>query len=260
MFPWESSLTGIETSPAGDGTHGACSAPGAPPPPPLRWFDAELPAATDPSGPVRSSAEIPRVSTGNAFGDCEQHINSDISFATRQMWQLSHDEAWLADTGYPLAEGIAEFWASKATKGADGLYHILKVMGPDEFHQLVDDNAYTNAAAATALRFAADAAAALGKTPPNAALWREIADRMFIAFDAAKDYHPEYMAYYPKAGKATGVYAPPEVVKQGDTILMGFPLGWNMTASSRRNDLIVYNNVTTATGPAMVRSTRCAVC
>ena len=32
---------------------------------------------------------------------------------------------------------------------------------------------------------------------------------------------------------------------------MGFPLGVNMSASTRRNDLTMYNNVTTATGPAM---------
>jgi trehalose/maltose hydrolase-like predicted phosphorylase len=264
MFPWESSLTGIETSPAGDGTHGACSAANAPPPPPPpsdtsgQWFDAELGrpqhdsdkhAAAAEGKLGRKSVEVPRVSSGNAYGDCEQHINADISFATRQMWQLSHDKTWLADTGYPLAEGIAEFWASKAIKQPDNLYHILKTMGPDEFHQLTDDNAYTNSAAAIALEFAAAAAETLGQTPPKE--WREIASKMFVPYDAAKDYHPEYEHYYPNEGPPTGAYAPPEVVKQGDTILMGFPLGVNMSASTRRNDLNMYNNVTTATGPAM---------
>ena len=48
---------------------------------------------------------------GNVFGDCEEHINADISIAARQMWLLSHDKEWLKDTGYPLARGIARFWA-----------------------------------------------------------------------------------------------------------------------------------------------------
>ena len=47
----------------------------------------------------------------NVFGDCEEHINADISIAARQMWLLSHDKEWLKDTGYPLARGIARFWA-----------------------------------------------------------------------------------------------------------------------------------------------------
>jgi trehalose/maltose hydrolase-like predicted phosphorylase len=133
MFPWESALTGIETSPAGDGTHGACSAPGAPPPP-APWFGAALPgsgnsdnsSAPGTDNALRGGLKVarPRVSTTNAYGDCEQHINADIAFATRQMWQLTHDQAWLVETGYPLAQGIAEFWASKVVKQADGLPYL----------------------------------------------------------------------------------------------------------------------------------------
>ena len=33
MYPWESSLTGVETSPAGDGSHGKCSKGALPFPP-----------------------------------------------------------------------------------------------------------------------------------------------------------------------------------------------------------------------------------
>ncbi len=264
MFPWESALTGIETSPAGDGTHGACSAPGTPPPPPL-WFEAALRSAgnsdSSSSGDStdtstldtlrgRGKGALPRVSTTNAYGDCEQHINADISLATRQMWQLTHDKEWLLETGYPLAQGIAEFWASKAVRQADGHYHILKVMGPDEYHQLTDDNAYTNSAAATALEFAAAAAGTLGLKPPEE--WREISRNMFIPYNETVDFHPEYMSYYGKGNNMpTGPYAAPEVVKQADTILIGFPLGVNMSSSTRRNDLNIYNRTTTASGPAM---------
>jgi trehalose/maltose hydrolase-like predicted phosphorylase len=171
--------------------------------------------------PAKPPVRRVRVSTGNAYGDCEEHINADISFAARQMWQLSHDKSWLADTGYPLAAGIARFWASKATNSStDGMYHIFKVMGPDEFHGLTDDNAYTNAAAATALRFAADAADVLSIAPAEKGHWLEIAEKMFIPYDAALDYHPEYMNFFgPKSpASGSGVYAPPVVVKQVRTL------------------------------------------
>jgi trehalose/maltose hydrolase-like predicted phosphorylase len=128
------------------------------------------------------------------------------------------------------------------------------VMGPDEFHSLTDDNAYTNAAAATALKFAADAAEVLGETPPGLAQWRVVSSQMFIPFDAEGQFHPEYMALYQGHGQssnATGPYAPPTIVKQADAILMGYPLGWNMTDNVRKNDLDVYNKYTTGNGPAM---------
>ena len=38
----------------------------------------------------------------------------------------------------------ARFWASRAAREDDGRYHIRGVIGPDEYHERVDDNAYTN--------------------------------------------------------------------------------------------------------------------
>ena len=43
---------------------------------------------------------------------------------------------------------LARFWASRAKPGADGRWHVRGVIGPDEYHEDVDDNAYTNQLAA----------------------------------------------------------------------------------------------------------------
>src|SRR4029077_20398750 len=38
----------------------------------------------------------------------------------------------------------ARFWASRAVAEADGRRHIRHVIGPDEYHEDVDDSAFTN--------------------------------------------------------------------------------------------------------------------
>ena len=38
----------------------------------------------------------------------------------------------------------ARFWASRAVPDADGRRHIRHVIGPDEYHEDVDDNALPN--------------------------------------------------------------------------------------------------------------------
>ena len=42
----------------------------------------------------------------------------------------------------------SRFWASRVELESDGRYHIRGVIGPDEYHEGVDDNAYTNVMAA----------------------------------------------------------------------------------------------------------------
>lgn len=215
---------------------------------------------------------------GNAYGDCENHINGDIVFAVRQYWLMTGDADWLEQTAWPLVSGIANFWASKAKpqpkakakarlnasgsgSGSGIEYVIHNVMPPDEYHQRVNNSAYTNTVASIALLFAADVAAILQRTERteglvdqqskdntnnknnknnNATFWREVGSQMFVPYDAAVDYHPEYDGY------AQGT-----TIKQGDVILMGFPLEAKMAPATRANDLQQYAAVTSNGGPAM---------
>jgi Trehalose and maltose hydrolases (possible phosphorylases) len=53
------------------------------------------------------------------------------------------DTSILKDGGYCLIQQCCLFYQSYATI-EDGRLHFLHVIGPDEYHELVDDNAYTN--------------------------------------------------------------------------------------------------------------------
>ena len=53
----------------------------------------------------------------------------------------------------------ARFWASRAARDDEGSYHIRVVVGPDEYHEGVDDNAYTNVLARWNIKRALEALA-----------------------------------------------------------------------------------------------------
>jgi trehalose/maltose hydrolase-like predicted phosphorylase len=59
---------------------------------------------------------------------------------------------------------------------ADGFAHIRAVIGPDEYHETIDDNAYTNVMARWNLNRAADAVAILKREQPTG--WKQISVRL----------------------------------------------------------------------------------
>jgi trehalose/maltose hydrolase-like predicted phosphorylase len=65
-------------------------------------------------------------------------------YAVWQYWRATGDDAFLLEAGAEMILETARFWASRATLEADGRRHICGVIGPDEYHEHIDDNAYTN--------------------------------------------------------------------------------------------------------------------
>jgi len=174
----------------------------------------------------------------------EQHITGDIGMAVQQYWRVNKDVSWLKSVGFPLISSIADFWASRVIwNSTRSSYGIDGVVGPDEYATGVkgsgiNDNAYTNAIAANCLLFATEAALQAGKTPPPQ--WKDIASKMYYPFDNIRQYHPEYEDY------TRG-----QIVKQADTIMLGYPLMLPMSPAVRKNDLEYYQTVTDPNGPAM---------
>uniref|UniRef100_A0A1A9V831 Protein-glucosylgalactosylhydroxylysine glucosidase n=1 Tax=Glossina austeni TaxID=7395 RepID=A0A1A9V831_GLOAU len=172
------------------------------------------------------------------------HISADIVLALQHFYAVTHDESWLCGTGWILASEIAEFLISRVTwNTTTDLYHVENVMGPDEDHNHVNDNAYTNVAFKKALEFASFVSSLCWNQTEQSKAWLNVAQKMFLPYNESKDYHLEY------AGYETG-----ERIKQADAILLGFPLQLDMANTTRYNDLMIYENVTRASGPAMTWS------
>ena len=63
---------------------------------------------------------------------------------------------------------IARFLASRAARGSrTGLYGFFGVMGPDEFHMMVDNNAYTNYMGKRTLAYTVEVLRRMQKTRPE---------------------------------------------------------------------------------------------
>lgn len=118
-------------------------------------------------------------------GEQEQHISADVAYAVAASARVTGDRAISRTFGRDILIETARFWASRVEKGRDGLFHIRRVIGPDEYHETIDDNAFTNWMARFNLRRGALAAASLGEAAlaEEARAFREIADAMYLGLD-----------------------------------------------------------------------------
>lgn len=85
-----------------------------------------------------SGKEIP-IFTGTQ----QVHVTADIAYAVWRYWESTRDEDFLAGPGAEILFETARFWASRVTRG-ERHHHIRGVVGPDEYHHAVNDNAFTN--------------------------------------------------------------------------------------------------------------------
>jgi trehalose/maltose hydrolase-like predicted phosphorylase len=100
----------------------------------------------------------------------QHHVGSAIAYNVWQYCEASGDTEFLHTKGAEMLLQISRFWGDSATwDGALGRHRILRVMGPDEYHDAypgaarpgLDDNAYTNVTAAWVLSRTLELLAAL---------------------------------------------------------------------------------------------------
>ena len=141
----------------------------------------------------------------------EQHISADVAFGVWRYWQATGDERFLLEAGAEILLETARFWASRVEREEDGRYHIRGVMGPDEYHESIDDDAYTNGMARFNLEIGAETAALLAARwperlqelagrlrlgPHEAAAWARIARELYSGFDADTGLFEQFQGYF----------------------------------------------------------------
>jgi len=110
MYPWESAwLDDGEVTPA--------------------WGEADI-----------VTGEAQKIWTGLI----EIHISSDIAYAVWQYYKATGDVEFMKKSGFEILFDTAIFWGSRLEPDKDGTYHINKVIGPDEYKEHVNNDAYTN--------------------------------------------------------------------------------------------------------------------
>ncbi len=104
------------------------------------WESADTGQETTPDQVIGPDRRVVDVLSGKQ----EQHISADIAYAVWNYWRITRDKQFLRAAGAEILLETSRFWASRARLEADGRRHIRGVMGPDEYHENIDDNAFTN--------------------------------------------------------------------------------------------------------------------
>jgi kojibiose phosphorylase len=224
MFPWESTDTGEETTP--------------------QWSD-----------PQPDGSRI-RIWTG----DTEQHISTDIAYGVWQYWQWTGDDDFLIHHGAEMILDTAVFWGSRV-EARNGRYEISQQIGPDEYHENVDNSVFTNRMVVWHLETALNLlewlqahsqadyqrlVSSLHLTPERLDRWRDIIAHMFIPFDESRQIHVQFpgffeMEYIPVTHyrpRTTSVQAilgharsiQTQVIKQADVVMLMALLGESLAS------------------------------
>lgn len=107
-FAWESAETGDEVTP--------------------RWGQD-----------AANSKEIVRIWAG----DIQIHITADVASAIWRYWKATGDDDFMRAVGAPIILESALFWEHRV-ESENGRFSIRQVIGPDEYHDHIDNNAFTN--------------------------------------------------------------------------------------------------------------------
>jgi hypothetical glycosyl hydrolase len=101
-------------------------------------------------------------------GLMEFHITADVAFAVYYYYRSTCDSDFMDKFGYEMIFETASFWASRLDwVEENNRYEILHVIGPDEYKEDVNNNAYTNYMAHLNMELAVKYAAEIKANKPE---------------------------------------------------------------------------------------------
>jgi len=171
------------------------------------WESADTGAETTPERVVGADGTLIEILTGRM----EHHISADFAYAVWRYWRFTGDNDFFLRAGAEILLDTARFWASRTVAEADGKRHIRHVIGPDEYHEDVDDNAFTNVMARWNIARGLEAidlmrarwpdrAAALwdllALSEAELADWRDAVARIVTGFDPGTGLYEEFAGYH----------------------------------------------------------------
>lgn len=174
------------------------------------WESADSGCEECPDQAIDFSGEIIDVLTAKM----EHHITADVAYALCHYYSATGDIEFMSNCGLEMMICTARFWASRCEycRGKDR-YEINDVIGPDEFHEGVDNNAYTNYMAKWNMKKAVEllgffrenhkeiycnVASKLQISETEIRGWNEVADKLYTPFDRKTKLIEQFEGYFNK--------------------------------------------------------------
>lgn len=218
------------------------------------WESASSGRDVTPTSARSRTGEIVRIRTGQL----EEHITADVAWTAACYLDWTGDEEFAEGPARTLFVETARYWASRIRIGDDGRAHLYGVIGPDEYHEPVDDNAFTNVMARWNLRRALAATEGTGLVEPGErARWHELADLLADGYDRATGLYEQFAGFFDLEPLVVAEFAPrrpivadlllgrertagAQVVKQADVLMLHHMLPGEVEPGSLRPNLRFY--------------------
>lgn len=186
------------------------------------------------------------------MGVSEVHITADIAAAIYYYYVVSCDEDFMEKCGYEMIFDTATFWISRLEYNAElDRYEILKVIGPDEYKEDIDNNAFTNYLAQYNVKLAIEYYGKLKNsnspvfTRLNALLgldgeyreWCDKVDRIYLPKENSEGLVPQDDAYLDLIDITREDCTLSEMVKEAHALAAKY--GWNNTQMSKQADTML---------------------
>jgi trehalose/maltose hydrolase-like predicted phosphorylase len=202
-----------------------------------------------------SAVDIDGLTVPILTGECAEHINSDIAWAVMHYVDWTGDAGLLDGPGRDIVIGTADYMTHRTRVDAAGIAHVDGVIGPDEYHERVDDNAYTNGL----LRWHLSAAAALARSPTDrvaARRFARLAGQLATGYDPDSGRHEQFAGFWHLDDLRIGDVAPTpvaadvllgrervatsQIIKQPDVLMLHHLVPEECPAGSLHADLEYY--------------------
>ena len=157
------------------------------------WESASRGSDVAPRSGIDDHGDVVAIRTG----ELEEHITADVAWAAWQFAAWTGRWTFLEGPGRPLLIETARYWASRIRLDSTGVGHIDGVIGPDEYHEDVDDNAFTNQMAAWNLERAARVVECRTSAPERdeAQEWRSLSLALTDGYASKAGRHTQFAGY-----------------------------------------------------------------
>lgn len=169
------------------------------------WESADSGAETTPKW---TADGVHRIWTGEE----EIHVTADVAYAVLTYVAATDDWDFMREFGAEILYQTSRFWVSRLEfNEAEDRYELNRVIGPDEFHEHVDNNTFTNRMAQWHLVHAADTYSKLvaegseahaaivektGLSDSEVIHWRDVANKVYIPFDPERNLVEQFAGYF----------------------------------------------------------------